>query len=221
MSDFAFIKDPIRDATFALVVKSGEEAQIYAFSERAQSWANSQFGTDITPPDGMMMSQYKVMTPEIKSIIEEIDCCGNAEYKSDPHILKKIISPNYVHQKRVLFSQKSTISASMPLSEFPKRSRESVIDFKARKFILISKRTDFSIESSGLRDIDDNKVTRFGSGNTRRTIAAEKSHSSNGFSNKRVSRRVKSLMDNYSTDYSINQRISISVLDRMKGFRSQ
>lgn len=219
MSEFSFVKDPIRNTTFALVVKSGEDAEIYAFSERAKSWANSQFGIDITPPDGMVMSAYRSVTPEIESTIQKVDVQANGVLDA-VYSLQKITSPKYAHQKRVSIKSSSK-SSSIGIKKFSKTSKNSVIDFKAKKFMMLKKRSSLATESNGMKSITDTIISRFGPGTVRRAMTSANEAIMNGAKTKRAARRVKSIAQHDESYSSIELRIVDSMIDKEKGFRFQ
>lgn len=219
MSEFSFIKDPIRENIFAIVVKSDDDAEIYPFSERAKSWANSQFGIDITPPDGMIMSEYRNITPKIKSIIAEIEQESSVQQYVGID-LKKLISPVYRHQKRVRIKT-SPHSSNKRINKFSGNSRNLIIDFKAKKFASMKRRSELSRESNGLSKIDSNTTALFGTNSIRRAKTSQESSLLDGASTKRSARRVKSLVQGQEINTQASNRISDSILAKTLRFRAQ
>lgn len=219
MSEFSFIKDPIRGNVFAIVVKSGDDAEIYPFSERAKSWANSQFGIDINPPDGMIMSEYRGITPKIKSLIAEIDKDSEIIHGSQIDV-SKLVLPVYVHQKRVRIKA-SPYSSSKRINKFAVDCKNSIVDFKAKKFLSQKKRSEILSEAGSSQKNEANMIAVFGASSVRRANAFRESKILGESSTKRSARRVKSLTQNQEENTQISNRLLDSLFAKAVGFGAQ
>lgn len=207
MSEFAVVYDPVRNSPFAIVVRDNDSCEIKALNARAQSWANSQF-YDIEVPNGMAITEYKALTESAQNVIE------NYEFV-DPQAIKKIADKKYAHSHRSKRDGISGKSSSLPIRRFGKNGRSSIIDFKAKKFIALSKKSSInknSIKNSYIR-------SEIGSGTMRRLSVSAKSFISCGSENRRVSRRLRDISTTEVKSTPNSSRINFSILTKHVGFR--
>ena len=197
MSEFSLIKDPVRNSLFALVVKDNEEINIFPFNNQAKSWANSQFDDNFSVPDGMTSSGFKQVTTKTEKIISKLtnQCCNETD-QNEVSLFSNLLSAKSVFTRRSKTGKKSSISSFANIRKFDKKTKNSIIDFKAKMFL---KR----IEKSNSTEVNSNNEV------------------ANRAALRRVSRRVKSLEANYSKDaYSMRKKIEISMDDKSRKFRA-
>jgi hypothetical protein len=197
MSEFSLIKDPVRNSVFALVVKENNEINIFPFNNQAKSWANSQFDDNYSVPDGMTSSGFKQVTTKTEKIISKLtnQCCNEFE-KKEVSLFSNLLDAKHVFTKRSKTGKKSAISSFTNIRNFDRKTKNSIIDFKAKMFLKrIKKSNNTEVHS-------DNEVT-------------------NRAALRRMSRRVKSLEANYSKDtYSVRRKIDMSIGDKSRKFRA-
>jgi len=134
MSEFSVVSDPVRNSIFAILIKSENIVDVIPFSKRAESWANSQFDDSFQIPDGMQATEFKTLTPEKKSIVSMMrSSCCNSESPSN------FYDPKLFNRKHIFSSRKnipinSGSSSTSPLRKFNKKSKLSIVDFKAKMF---------------------------------------------------------------------------------------
>jgi hypothetical protein len=197
MSEFSLIKDPVRNSIFALVVKENDEINIFPFNNQAKSWANSQFDDNYSVPDGMTSSGFKQITTKTEKIISKLtnQCCNGIE-KKEVSLFSSLLDAKHVFTNRSKTGKKSTVSSFANIRNFDRKTKNSIIDFKAKMFLKrIKKSNNTEVHS-------DNEVT-------------------NRAALRRMSRRVKSLEANYSKDtYSVRRKIDMSIGDKSRKFRA-
>lgn len=207
MSEFAVVYDPVRNTPFAIVIKSNELCEIKALNARAQSWANSQFH-DIEVPNGMAITEYKALTDSAQNVID------NYEFVN-PRAVKEIADRKYRHSYRNRSNSVSRKNASLPIRRFGKNARSSIIDFKAKKFVSMSKKS--SIDKNSIKN---NYVrSEIGSSAVRRISVSAKSFISCGSDNRRVSRRLRDISIPEAKSMPNSSRINFSILTKHVGFR--
>jgi hypothetical protein len=197
VSEFSLIKDPVRNSIFALVVKENDEINIFPFNNQAKSWANSQFDDNYSVPDGMTSSGFKQITTKTEKIISKLtnQCCNGIE-KKEVSLFSSLLDAKHVFTNRSKTGKKSTVSSFANIRNFDRKTKNSIIDFKAKMFLKrIKKSNNTEVHS-------DNEVT-------------------NRAALRRMSRRVKSLEANYSKDtYSVRRKIDMSIGDKSRKFRA-
>lgn len=192
MSEFSLIKDPVRNSIFALVVKENDEINIFPFNNQAKSWANSQFDDNYSVPDGMTSSGFKQITTKTEKIISKLtnQCCNGIE-KKEVSLFSSLLDAKHVFTNRIKTGEKSTVSSFVNIRNFDRKTKNSIIDFKAKMFLKRIKKSS-----------TENETT------SRPTL-------------RRMSRRVKSLEANYSKDaYSVRDKIEMSIGDKSRKFRA-
>jgi hypothetical protein len=197
MSEFSLIKDPVRNSIFALVVKENNEINIFPFNNQAKSWANSQFDDNYSVPDGMTSSGFKQITTKTEKIISKLtnQCCNGIE-KKEVSLFSSLLDTKHVFTNRSKTGKKSTVSSFANIRNFDRKTKNSIIDFKAKMFLKIIKK------SNNTESHSDNEVM-------------------NRAALRRMSRRVKSLEANYSKDtYSVRRKIDMSIGDKSRKFRA-
>jgi hypothetical protein len=197
VSEFSLIKDPVRNSIFALVVKENDEINIFPFNNQAKSWANSQFDDNYSVPDGMTSSGFKQITTKTEKIISKLtnQCCNGIE-KKEVSLFSSLLDAKHVFTNRIKTGEKSTVSSFANIRNFDRKTKNSIIDFKAKMFLKIIKK------SNNTESHSDNEVM-------------------NRAALRRMSRRVKSLEANYSKDtYSVRRKIDMSIGDKSRKFRA-
>ncbi len=197
MSEFSLIKDPVRNSIFALVVKENDEINIFPFNNQAKSWANSQFDDNYSVPDGMTSSGFKQITTKTEKIISKLtnQCCNGIE-KKEVSLFSSLLDAKHVFTNRIKTGEKSTVSSFANIRNFDRKTKNSIIDFKAKMFLKRIKK------SNNTESHSDNEVM-------------------NRAALRRMSRRVKSLEANYSKDtYSVRRKIDMSIGDKSRKFRA-
>jgi hypothetical protein len=192
VSEFSLIKDPVRNSIFALVVKENDEINIFPFNNQAKSWANSQFDDNYSVPDGMTSSGFKQITTKTEKIISKLtnQCCNGIE-KKEVSLFSSLLDAKHVFTNRIKTGEKSTVSSFVNIRNFDRKTKNSIIDFKAKMFLKRIKKSS-----------TENETT------SRPTL-------------RRMSRRVKSLEANYSKDaYSVREKIEMSIGDKSRKFRA-
>jgi hypothetical protein len=192
VSEFSLIKDPVRNSIFALVVKENDEINIFPFNNQAKSWANSQFDDNYSVPDGMTSSGFKQITTKTEKIISKLtnQCCNGIE-KKEVSLFSSLLDAKHVFTNRIKTGEKSTVSSFVNIRNFDRKTKNSIIDFKAKMFLKRIKKSS-----------TENETT------SRPTL-------------RRMSRRVKSLEANYSKDaYSVRDKIEMSIGDKSRKFRA-
>jgi len=192
MSEFSLIKDPVRNSVFALVVKENNEINIFPFNNQAKSWANSQFDDNYSVPDGMTSSGFKQVTTKTEKIISKLtnQCCNEFE-KKEVLLFSNLLDAKHVFTKRSKTGKKSVVSSFANIRNFDRKTKNSIIDFKAKMFLKRIKK------SSTQNEVANRAAVR------------------------RISRRVKSLEANYSKNaYSMRKKIEISMDDKSRKFRA-
>ena len=192
MSEFSLIKDPVRNSIFALVVKENDEINIFPFNNQAKSWANSQFDDNYSVPDGMTSSGFKQITTKTEKIISKLtnQCCNGIE-KKEVSLFSSLLDAKHVFTNRSKTGKKSTVSSFANIRNFDRKTKNSIIDFKAKMFLKRIKKSS-----------TENETT------SRPTL-------------RRMSRRIKSLEANYSKNtYSVRRKIDMSIGDKSRKFRA-
>lgn len=207
MSEFAVIFDPVRNLPFAIVIRDNDNHEIKALTTRAQSWANSQFD-DIEIPNNMSITEYKSLTDSIKNVIESYEF-------TKPDLIKTIASNQFIHSARYKSSKQINKISQTEIRKFAKKSKLSIIDFKAKKFVNTSKKSSVnknSIKNDYIRSV-------VGSGISRRIQVSAKQLVSLGAVNRRTARRARDLSTQQKSEMSYSQRVDVSVTTKYLGFR--
>lgn len=207
MSEFAVVFDPIRNSSFAIVIRDKDNYEIKALNGRAQSWANSQFD-EIDIPNGMSITGYKSLTTSMRNFIDSYEF-ENLE------LIKAIANGGYSHSARYKSFSKRNITSQIELKKFSKKSKLSILDFKAKKFINTSKKS--SINKNSIKN--DYVRSAIGSGLLRRLPVSAKHLVSLGLDTRRAARRARDLSVVPSSEMSHAQRVDISVTTKYLGFR--
>jgi len=207
MSEFAVVFDPVRKSSFAIVIRNSDNYEIKALNERAQSWANSQF-EDIEIPNGMSITGYKSLTESARKIID------NYEF-INPELIKTAASSQVKHFLRVKSSSTASQIGNIELRKFKKKSKLSIIDFKAKKFINLSKKS--SVDKNSIKNEYVKSV--IGSGISRRFPVSAKYLVSLGANDRRSARRLRDISPANHLDMSNSQRVEVSVTTKYLGFR--
>jgi hypothetical protein len=240
MASISILKDAVRDANFALIVKEQETTRFYGFHELGSEWAKEAEASfsksgEYPMPDGISQTAFKTVSKNIlDKIVSKTAESTESEKSFTETILEKVALLRPVFVERAKFAKVDKFATKTLEDKISQNSinlsKMNKFNLKARKFISDNRKSSFSvgIKNSGLAIESQSgsiisakndtelmgKATelqgKLGSSFTRRFIRVKNLEQSTNSENRRALRRAKSLSPIYKTN---GNRIEVAKKD--------
>lgn len=243
MKQISIIKDAIRNMPHVIIVNNEKSIQSFPVTEFGKKIEKEAIRNGVVNssliPDGFTATKFKQINPQIESLLSERfgEMFSGSDLSKDVSILEKSLNKHFILREKSLPSVRIYGVADRAISSVrSKINKSSLIDYKARRFVMNSLRSSMisSIKTGGIRFDSQNNVLvgaksnifgdiavdaaveKVGAGSIRRMLNIQ-DREDISTKNRRVKRRAAALSSVESESQSVTgiQRMSVSSKSRL------